>query len=458
MKFIPKLILPLIFFLLLSFGRAFAEFRISARPYEGGYDLGFGSISSGNPAVNKEIIVAVNSDQSKQYEVVLTLLDPLTNTGGATVDSGNFSVSAVRGSNRSGTLFSQDGYPVSFSRSIIYTSNTQGLGDSFKLVFSLKGASLPAGSYRGRIAFTLEPVNASLNSSTAVLNITAEVSASSSVEINTGQGSRMLSLRPAGEKPFTDRLGVKISGATGKQFHIFQQLSAPFESSDGSIIEEKMVVFKVEGADTGNGPSQPTELTQAQQTLYTSGSNGQSDEFTVTYSLKSPETLTAGKYRSRLGVFTDASASSGAAPQNFDFEIEVPRVLDLVVTPQSGGSLNFQVAPADKNPVASEVAIEVKINSGKQYQISQKFSSQLVNKQGQVIPDNAFTFKMEKLGTKGKMKFIEPEPVKSGDTVIFISDSSGSPDKFKVIYELKPGTDVPAGNYETGLVYSISEI
>jgi len=41
---------------------------------------------------------------------------------------------------------------------------------------------------------------------------------------------------------------------------------------------------------------------------------------------------------------------------------------------------------------------------------------------------------------------------------LFISDEKGSPDKFKVIYELSIPPDLKAGDYSTRITYSITAI
>ncbi|MDP2754026.1 MAG: hypothetical protein Q8P40_06495, partial [Nitrospirota bacterium] len=71
-----------------------------------------------------------------------------------------------------------------------------------------------------------------------------------------------------------------------------------------------------------------------------------------------------------------------------------------------------------------------------------------------------FTCRIEAVGTtKGRLKLEQKLTIeKQRDMSLFISDSEGSSDSFKVIYELTPPPDVQAGDYSTTLIYSLLEI
>ena len=74
------------------------------------------------------------------------------------------------------------------------------------------------------------------------------------------------------------------------------------------------------------------------------------------------------------------------------------------------------------------------------------------------MPTKYFNLRTESLDTKGVLRLAQKIEVKKGDTVLFVSDNKGNPDKFKVIYELIPPRDVKAGNYSTNITYSLLEI
>jgi len=60
--------------------------------------------------------------------------------------------------------------------------------------------------------------------------------------------------------------------------------------------------------------------------------------------------------------------------------------------------------------------------------------------------------------TKGTLKATEKQEAKKGDSILYISDNSGSSDKFKIVYELEGSLDIKAGDYATRISYSLLEI
>lgn len=437
---------------------ALATFSISVTPYEGGSDLRFGKTNNMEPYANKELVVSISSDIAKQYQLIQTLLDPLSNDRGDSLSRENFSVYAIRGSNKYGTVSVEQETSVSPSRAIIYTSTPQGLADSFNLVYVLKPPfNVPSGSYRGRIAFTLEPIDSTQQSVTTILNIFAEIDIESSIEIKTTTGSRAINLSSAKPEFQASDVLVDIKGNTGSQFKISQIIDQPLESSQGQRLPYEAVNFKINGARNGTGAAQEVTLSPRQDVVYTSGSRGDADNFAITYSLAEPEKQRAGKYRTNLKYIMEGMATQKLLG-NFSLEVEIARIFDLIITPEMGGSMQFGDLKLNQPAKQSEVTVEIRSNIGRQYQVNQHLISGLVNKEGRVIPLKSFTLREEGVGTKGTLRFTAPAEIKTGETTLFISDKNGSSDKFKVIYELAPSAEVKAGDYSGNISYSISEI
>ena len=89
----------------------FAVFSLSATPYEGGYDLRFGKVSSTMGWVNEEVNVNISSDILKQYRLIQRLVKPLTNEQGYDIPIDSFRVYGLRGSNKYGTLSVENEIP-----------------------------------------------------------------------------------------------------------------------------------------------------------------------------------------------------------------------------------------------------------------------------------------------------------------------------------------------------------
>ena len=140
--------------------------------------------------------------------------------------------------------------------------------------------------------------------------------------------------------------------------------------------------------------------------------------------------------------------------------MENPLVLDLTITPQdASGRISFSNLKAGEGAKKNEVAIEIKSNTGRQYQVIQNVLSELLDKEGRIIPAQSFSMHMEGGDdVKGTLRAKDNQQVKKGDTILFISDPRGASDKFKIIYELAIPKDLIAGDYSTRITYSLVEL
>lgn len=437
---------------------AFAAFNISVVPYEGGNDLRFGVVNNFGPYVSKQMIVNITSDLGKQYQLVQTLLEPFTNDQGVSLAQNNFTVYGIRGSNKFGTLGVEQELPVSLSRKIIYTSSQQGASDSFNLIYVLKHPfNAPSGNYHSRIAFTLEPIGFTLEPVTVVINIFAQISVESGFEIKTITGSSSIALSSSRQDTLSSGVLIESKGDMGSQFKIFQSVSEPLMSIEGEKLPFEAINFQVSEAKHGNAVVKSTPLSGRREEIYSSEQKGQADSFVVSYSLVEPEKQKAGKYKSHIR-YTVENVDAQTLLRDFELEAEIARIFDLMITPELGGRIEFRDLKPQQPPKQSEILIEVNSNTGKQYQVNQQTFSGLLNKEGKVIPAKYFTLKEESLGTKGALLFTSPVEVKTGEMILFVSDKNGSSDKFKVTYTLMPSLEIPAGDYSTRMMYSISEI
>jgi hypothetical protein len=438
--------------------RAQAAFNISAIPYKGGSEIRFERASAVLPYTTEEVMVTVTSTIAKRYQIAQTLLSPLTNSQGQSLSRENMTVYALAGSSAGGTLTVQQEIAVSQGRQIIYISNAAGTTDSFKLSYILKPPfNVPSGTYRGRISFTLEPIDSNEQSVTVVLNISAEIASGSTVEMKTATGSSVIRLNSSRFDEETCDVIFTIKGSMGTPFRISQALSGIVESTEGNRLLPGAIRFRLSQARSGMGPNQDTFLSDGAQDLYLSSPAGGADNFVITYTLTDPEKQKAGRYRGKIRYFLEG-ASGEQLIGNLDLEIEVARLFDLKITPEMGGTIEFRDLKPQSTPQLSEVVFEVSSNIGRPYQISQSLGSGLVNKEGKAVPEKNFLLREESLDTRGRLQWGKATPIRTGEIILFVSDPVGSSDKFKVIYELKPSYDIIAGDYSTRFTYSISEI
>ena len=439
---------------------ASAAFSFSVRPYAGGYDLDFGKISPGAPQVNQEAVVNITSTIGKQYRLIQTLLDPLTNEQGITLSRNNLFVYGIRGTNKYGTLGVEQERPVYLDRTVIYTSDSSGLSDSFTLVYGIKGPfDVPPGTYRGRISFTLEPFDSTQEPSTQILNIYANIEIESKIEIKTADETKVVALSSTKEEANSADVSVEITGSMGSQFKIMQILDDNPISPEGYRLQEGAVKFSIKGASLGSGITTPSSLSDRPEAIYTSNARGDPEAFTITYSLGDLTKEKAGRYRATLKYLIEGSGYlKKSLIDTLTLEVQNERVFNLVVKPEMGAMIQFRDLKPQEPPRTNEVVLEVKTNTAKPYQVSQGISSLFTNKKGETIPSNYFALRTESLDTKGILKYPIKAEAKIGESALFISDKLGSPDTFKVIYELAIPPDLHAGDYGTNIVYSLSEI
>ncbi len=440
---------------------AYAVFSLSVNPYQGGYDLRFDKITPDMARINREVTVRITSDIAKQYRLSNIFLQPLSTLEGARLPEGCFVVYGVRGSNSFGTLSVEQEVPLRSGSQIIYTSNKTGNPDSFTLVYSiLPSTNIVSGFYKGRLGFTLEPIDSTQEPVTVILDVSAQFEIESSIEVKTATGSKIISLQADKEENRSCAIAFNIKGGFGKQFKILQLINEQPISSEGNFLSWEAVIFRGTDAQKGMAINENTPLSNRQQIIYTSAPGGEADSFILEYKLGDLLQQKAGKYRTNIKYLVEGGAfAQMKLIDTLVLEVENPAIFDITIYPENQkGTIEFlNLRPSDE-PKKNEMIVEIKSNTAKQYQVTQNVYSDLVNKAGEAIRAKYFNLYTQSLDTKGTLKLPASESVKKGYTVLFVSDNKGSPDKFKIIYELAVSRDIKSGDYSTKITYSLSEL
>ncbi len=119
------------------------------------------------------------------------------------------------------------------------------------------------------------------------------------------EGGGNIDLGPVGpgEPPASRIARVSVRSNTGRPYRITQRLEQRLQGNGGSDLEEEPVFFTVtDGVNGGRSEvKSPTPLTPEPVRLFTSGPGGESDDFTVVYTVSSSHRLLpAGSYRARV--------------------------------------------------------------------------------------------------------------------------------------------------------------
>ncbi len=437
---------------------ALAVFDLSYTLTEGGAQLDF------TPTlVSRGIRVRIDSDISTRYQVVQRIIAPLQERNNPQLNlSDHFLFRGVSGTNRFGDLRAPETEAVVRSDEIMYVSDSVGHADTFTLVYALKDLlRISPGDYSGRISFTLYPLGGGQSPITKIVEVRVLArdlpTQGNSLEISFPSASSRLSFNPTQGKNTADVL-FKIINPIQGLFSVKQFLRVPFESNSGSRLDERALQFMVQGIEKSESILGLTPLRTQTQILYTSAPSRNRDSFLVRYSLQDTASLPAGLYRSTIEYFL----SQGGVERkigNAEIEIEIPQVFDLEVQLKTKeNALEFRDVKPNDPPQRREVILEIKSNRKVRYQVIQDVSSLLVNKEGKSIPPENFTFQMESLDSKGMLKFPGKTKVLQGSSTVFVSNLEGSPDRFKIIYQLIPGEHVSAGDYTANVTYSLLEL
>lgn len=441
-----------------------AQASISATPLSGEYELAFRA----NPGeiVNPEEIRIRMLNTNFKYEIRQELLTPLS-SGINEINWRNLMIRGLRGSNASGTFHAASDAPMPVNAySSLYT-NTAGTQDEFILIYNLNVPSdTPAGSYRGRIRFVLMPLEAGYEQASVFLNIVTEVgrgvstgASKPTVEITPLSGLNVILLDSKRIDGQEFDMGVSLNKNFDNLFSIVQIITDPLVSGEGNQFDHKRINFKTIDVNKGVGILS-SALSNQRQIVYTSRPNGEADTgFIINYSLGDLSGQKAGKYNSVIQYYLEEAGKQMLLLKRIGLEINIERIFDLELTPEDpSGLISFRDLSPKDPARTNEVIIEIKSNVGKKYQVSQNVCCELSDKSGDTIPFKYFTLATQDIETKGILKFPQKTEVKKGDTIVFISDSKGSPDKFKLIYGLTCPLDIRVGDYSTRITYSLIEI
>lgn len=462
----------------------FAAFSLAVEPYEGGYDLRFGKASTQDQKIVKEVTIRMTTDIGKQYRIYQRLDKPLSTPDGVEINRDNFKMYTLINSNTMGTLERIEEYPVMSSDTVLYTSNTAGDGDSFRVVYTLQPTiDQVAGSYYGRMIYYAVPIDSSQEQVNETINMYADLTNEGAVEISTVSGFKSIRIS---SKDVSDNMtaavqyptvNISIKGNLGASYRIYQQLGDTLvKASDGQKFDLSKVAFKVTNLKSGEIVKQNdlSEL-KAKSLVYASDDLGSSAEIAVKFEptnefVEERANLYTGMINYSIELDKTRTMVEPGYIDSVDVEFDVEpifRIIATSVTPdgetivQEGSAvLSFGELSYKTGPSESKVNIKIDSNLDKPYLVTQKILGTLQNDNGDIIPSELFTFVLGQIeDSVGTIKFDTESSVNPDkDTAIFVSNQDGDSDEFNITYRLRVTADTPGGNYNAGVSYSLSEL
>lgn len=435
--------------------RANATLDFSVVPISGGSDVRFsrGDLSSN---IGKEVRIRVTSTDAVQYQVYQQVISPFTNERGVTLNRPVLEANVQQGSNTAGTIYLQSFEPVNSAEQLLFTSSVSGQGDSFTVIYRVNTSLLAdSGSFNGQILYTVRPIGGGERQSTQ-MTVFIESSSELAINLESSYGYNLVRLDTSRENTPSD-VAVSFSGNLGGNVKVYQEL-VRYPADDLNLELASGILGTVNsGGQQGQLNFQsPAEIPRTRELIYKSSQ--QSDSFSVKFFLTPEKLLSqkAGTYHGRVHYTVETEFLQ----KDFDIDLDIliaPLFEIIMDFPQ--GPMNFANILPGQKPVLKEVNVKVNTNLGRPYSVIQHLPDFLTNEKGENVPGKYFMYKVQKSNdSKAVISAVDFIPVPKGDKEIFFSDSKGSPEEFKVLYQLKPFDGMRAGDYRSTIKYSLGEL
>ena len=455
-----KLTKTLISFTLFLFffqaGSAFAALNLSVISVDGSTSLRLGRVISGLDN-KKQLRVRITATDGVQYQVFQRVVEPIVNEKGENMDLQALETATLPNSNGAGTLYLQNIERLGMGEQLVYTSGQGGVSDEFQIAYSVRPDLLNVtGNLSGKIAFTVRPIGAG-SPQQVLVNVFLESASDWKVAVRGGRTADRVRVKDTDTTPDkADFVKISFSGNVGQEVRIYQEADALPQNQMADELGSDVLKFgvdsKVSDSVRINGL---TSFGRTRVLLY-SGRNTE-DEVTV-YFLTDPQKvalMNAGFYAGKIRYIIERDNVSTPLSVDLECQVEPFFVMDLELPPEGVRFAN--ILPTNP-PVDKEVTVTVRSNIHKAYQVAQSLTSLMVNNKGEEIKKEYLTFKVEiPEGQQGRTRYTDFSPIETGEYPVFSSDAEGTPAVFKVTYRLKGYTQMPGGEFNAPIRYSLNQ-
>lgn len=445
----------LLFFLVLMLHflpfEASAIYTLSVTQSTGGNTITFGR-ERGSGTQEAKVNVTITTDVSNRYQVYQLISGPLRRNDGAELDLNNLNFYSLSGTSTLGTLLTTNPVAASRSKYLLYESDGAGSPADFDIIYNLNiSENVLPGNYSGSITYIIEPQSNTESARHVTRNVYAYVEPSADMAV---------SVVPEGGNNF--RLGynalnkdvlVKITSPTESGYQIRQIIDELSSHQMNEKLNYNVKKIKGSGAirtDAGN-------LSDSDKIIYIDNM-GNEAEIIVSFILKDTD-VPSGVYTSNIQYILQPMAAGKKLQKSVSFTIDIEPVLDISVTTETGiGLLNFPDLKPGAEPKITRVNVSINSNTGRPYQVMQIVTGELISSEGHKIPEKHFTVSSENGDIRGKLLLKPETPLHTGETPLLISTKNGDPTNLSLIYKLSIPKNMKAGNYNTQIRYSVSEI
>ncbi len=275
------------------------DFFLDVKNVNGGSSLSLGRITRQRPEGTGALEVRIGAGLGGRYRVYQRLTDRLSGPMGQAMNEGGILALASRAD--AGQVVAQE-QPLSTTQTLVYESDDAGSAASFTVAYRTgeEVASATAGPYRSTIEFFVES-DASADFAVPVtvpLDLEIETLFYLDVEHESAGGLNFGKFKNEGDAQ-TRRVHIQAHNNTGQRYQVIQRVSRLFTNESGRILPPDNFTLVMSGARTGEMAVMSVKPVQAGDTaIFTSDSEGSSDDFMIDYTLTLPRDTSGGEYTS----------------------------------------------------------------------------------------------------------------------------------------------------------------
>lgn len=243
---------------------------------------------------------------------------------------------------------------------------------------------------------------------------------------------------------------IRVTSSDGKPYQVFQRLIDPIVNDQGqSISRQGVETYSLSGSNSFGTlySNYPEPLTSAEQLIYSSSPNGDSDNITLLYKVNHDHLGASGTFRGRI-VYTVRSLG-GSAPESSFLNILVEGGETFRIDVKGSSSFNDVVVKYDDGKLdGGYIHVSFSGNPGETIRVYQHMAAMPQNELLEEVADEIIVFRTTD-AENARVNVPSWEPVTRNKTLLYESDAGNA--EFHIAYSLNEDAlpALKAGKYQS---------
>lgn len=434
---------------------ASAGVALQVSALRGGSMIDLGEVGAGSSPSHEEVTIRVTNETGGQYRITQGLSQPLMNERGSVIDPSTVFMELSGG--ESGTVRFTGAAPLQDDLAELFVSGPSGEPDSLRLIYSVPATErLQAGAYAGAVTYTVQAIDGSaLDAQTLPIRLVVYPTVMLSPAAGFAGRVAFGSLEP-GEGSGAQGVTLLVAGSAGGPLELVHRLDEPLMDDQGRELSPSALMLRVTGEGalvSGEQPLEPVmRVWQRGESTVPAGHRVE-----LLYRVVAPESQPAGWYRGLVHLELEGSAGRSGERASLDLplELEVLPIMELSVESERASTeLAFGALEPGASSRSGTLAVRVRANTGRPYEVHQELTHRLVNDDGRQLPEAAMRCALAALDGAPAGGAMQPLP--AGRSPVYRSDERGSPARLALACELQVPPDAAGGVYRSQLVFTVT--